>query len=69
MKNDHEKMVAEEMKILRAATAEKWVRESTPALIAELELNGHTHCAPELLDAIRRELAKRSEFQFEEIQF
>lgn len=62
-------MVAEELKILRAATAEKWVRNSTPALIAEFELNGHEHCAPDLRDAINRELTKRSELDFEEIQF
>lgn len=67
MRNDHERMVAEELNNLRAATAEKWVREATPALIEEFGLNGHTHCAPDLRDAINRELAKKSEFEFEEV--
>ena len=57
------------MKFLRGATAIKWVWTATPEMIEEFRLNGHTHCAPELRDAINRELDKKAELDFEEIQF
>ena len=69
MKNEHERMVREELSRLRATTAEKWVQQATPAMIEEFGLNGHENCAPDLRDAINRELTKRSELDFEEIQF